>query len=263
MGTLLSREIAVLANAIAFNLLLCLFPLLLVLGVAAERLPLGSRAQGALYVLLQELIPFGHQALSQSLRGLARAARGVEILSLVLIVWGSSGIFIPVEMALNRVWGGRPARSFLSSRGLAFLMTVAGGLLALFSVALTAAARGFSRGWPRLSAYSVKGSALLLTIILFFLIYRIVPDAPVSSRVALRAALWAGGAWEAGKYAFLVQLERMNLQALYGSLAFAVSLVLWAYVSSLILVFGALMAPAAGRAAPAARGRPRTAASRR
>jgi uncharacterized BrkB/YihY/UPF0761 family membrane protein len=81
-------------------------------------------------------------------------------------------------------------------------------------------------------------------VLLFFLIYRLVPDAPVSSRVALRAALWAGVSWEAAKYVFLVQLDRMNLQAFYGPLAFAVSLVLWAYVSSLILVFGALMSPA-------------------
>jgi uncharacterized BrkB/YihY/UPF0761 family membrane protein len=41
-GTLLSRDIAVLTNAIAFNFLLCLFPLLLVLAGVAQRLPEGS-----------------------------------------------------------------------------------------------------------------------------------------------------------------------------------------------------------------------------
>jgi membrane protein/epoxyqueuosine reductase len=243
----------VLANAISFNLLLCLFPLLLVLGAFAQQLPLGSKAATALTLLLQELIPFGHQALSQSLRGLAKTARGLEFFSLVLIVWGSSGIFIPVEMALNRVWGGRPNRSFLVSRVLAFLMTVAGGLIALASVALTSTARDYSRDWPKLAGFSAKGSAMLLTVLLFFLIYRLIPDAPVSGRVALKAALWAGVSWEAAKYAFLIQVNRMNLQAFYGPLAFAVSLVLWAYVSSLILVFGALMSPAAASSARAKR----------
>ena len=80
-------------------------------------------------------------------------------------------------------------------------------------------------------------------MLLFFLIYRLIPDAPVGSRVALKAALWAGVAWEGAKYVFVIQLGRMNLQAFYGPLAFAVSLVLWAYVSSLVLVFGALMSP--------------------
>ena len=39
----------------------------------------------------------------------------------------------------------------------------------------------------------------------------------------------------------------MNLQAFYGPLTFSVSLILWAYVSSLVLVFGALMVPARGK----------------
>jgi uncharacterized BrkB/YihY/UPF0761 family membrane protein len=149
------------------------------------------------------------------------------------------------------------------SRGLAFLMTVAGGLIALVSVALTSAARGYAREWPKLAGLSAKGSAVLLTVLLFFLIYRLVPDAPVSSRVALKAALWAGGSWEAAKYVFLIQLDRMNLPAFYGPLAFAVSLVLWAYVSSLTLVFGALMSPATAGAGPAERGRQRKGASTR
>ena len=105
------------------------------------------------------------------------------------------------------------------------------------------AARSYGRELAALAGYGAKVSALLLTYLLFFLIYRLIPDAPVGTRVALQAALWAGVAWEAAKYLFVIHLGRMNLQAFYGPLAFAVSLVLWAYVSSLVLVFGALMAP--------------------
>ena len=72
----------------------------------------GQRLQGAArarpLLLLAELIPFGQEALAASVRSFTKLARGLEVFSLVLIVWGSSGIFIPVEMALDRVWGGRP-----------------------------------------------------------------------------------------------------------------------------------------------------------
>jgi YihY family inner membrane protein len=156
-----------------------------------------------------------------------------------------------MEMALNRVWGGGPPRAFWKSRSLAFVMTLLGGGLALGSVALTLATRTWSRGYPLLASAGNKASAMLLSFILFFLIYRLIPDVDVRSRVALRAALWGALAWEAAKYAFVVQLGRMNLQAFYGPLAFAVSLVLWAYVSSLTVVFGAIMAPQAGRGRPA------------
>ncbi len=242
LGTLLSRDIAVLTNAIAFNFLLCLFPLLLVLAAFSQRYQ-GSRAGAALLLLLQELIPFGHAEIAASLKNLTRMARGLEVFALLLIVWGSSGIFMPVEMALNRAWGGKPNRHFLKSRGLAFLMTVAGGLLAFLSVALTLVVRSYGRDWPTLASYSAKTSAALMTIVLFFLIYRLIPSVPVGSRVALKAALWSGVAWELAKQVFVAKLGSMNLQAFYGPLAFAVALVLWAYLSSLALVFGALMVP--------------------
>jgi membrane protein/epoxyqueuosine reductase len=241
-GMLVSRDIAVLTNAIAFNFLLCLFPLLLVLAAFSQRYQ-GSRAGAALLLLLQELIPFGHAEIATTLRSLTRMARGLEVFALLLIVWGSSGIFMPVEMALNRAWGGKPNRHFLMSRVLAFLMTVAGGLLAFVSVALTVAVRSYGKGWPSVASYGVKASAVLMTVALFFLIYRLIPSVPVGTAVALKAALWSGVAWELAKQVFVSKLGQMNLQAFYGPLAFAVALVLWAYVSSLALVFGALMAP--------------------
>ena len=244
---LVSREMVVLTNAIAFNFLLCLFPLLMVVAAFSEQLPFGRGGGGALLTLLHELIPFDRETMAASLGELTRFARRFELVSLLLIVWGSSGIFMPVEMALNRAWGGAAERAFWKSRLLAFLMTLAGGVLALVSIALTVVARAYTKGWPVLAGLGVKASALMLTCLLFFLVYRLIPVAPVRSAVAARAALWAGVAWEAAKYAFVLNLARLNLRAVYGPLAFAVSLVLWAYVSSLVLVFGALMAPVGER----------------
>lgn len=243
--TLVSRDVVVVTNAIAFNFLLCLFPLLLVLVAAAQQLGDSRRAGAALLTLLNELIPFEHQVLATSLRSLGRMAKTLEAFSLVLVIWGSSGIFMPVEMALNRVWGGQ-SRHFVRSRVLAFLMTIAGSALVFVSVALTFLARGYGRQWPALASYGAKAIAFLLTCLVFFLIYRVIPEPPVGTAVAARAALWAGTSWEAAKYLFVINLSRANLPAVYGPLAFAVSLVLWAYISSLVLVFGALMSPRDG-----------------
>jgi membrane protein len=214
-----------------------------VVAAASRQLPGGRRVTTALLLVLSELIPFERQALAQSVQGLRRLAGGLEMLSLFLIVWGSSGIFVPVEMALGRAWGSRP-RAFVYSRALAFLMTVAGGLLAFLSVAVTVVARSYQKEWPFVAEYGARASALMMTYLLFFMVYRIIPQPSVGWAVALKAAHWAGTVWEAAKYLFVINLARANLQAVYGPLAFAVSLVLWAYVSSLVLVFGALMVPA-------------------
>jgi membrane protein/epoxyqueuosine reductase len=250
VGLLVSREVAVLMSAIAFNVLLCLFPLLLVLVAAAQRLAPGGGAAHVLRLLLEELIPFGGEVMAASLRQMTSLARGSEILSLLLVVWGSSGVFMPVELVLDRVWGGGGPRRFWKSRLLAFALTVAGGALALLSVAFTLLVRRFGRDWPLVAGSSAKAAALLLSWALFLLVYRIVPRARIDIRVAARAALWAAVLWEASKYAFVWNLGRLQLQTFYGPLALAVALVLWAYVSSVALVFGAAItagAPARSR----------------
>ena len=244
-GLLLSREVAVLMSAIAFNVLLCLFPLLLVVVAAAQRLSPGGGTAHVLGLLLGELIPFGGETIAASLRQMTRLARGFEVLSLVLVVWGSSGIFMPVELVLDRVWGGGGPRSFWKSRLLAFALTAAGGALAVLSVALTLLVRGFGGEWPLVAGSAAKAAALLLSWTLFLLVYRLVPRARIDLEVAARAAVWSAVVWEASKYAFVWNLGRMQLATFYGPLAFAVSLVLWAYVSSVVLVFGAAMAPGA------------------
>jgi membrane protein/epoxyqueuosine reductase len=232
-------------NAIAFNVLLCLFPLLLVLVAAAQRLAPGGGAALVLRLLLAELIPFGGETIAASLRQMTRLARGFEVLSLALVVWGSSGVFMPIELALDRVWGGGGPRRVWRSRLLAFALTVTGGALALLSVVLTLLVRGFGREWPFVTGSATKAAALLLSWTVFLLIYRLVPQARIDLRVASRAAVWAAVLWEASKYAFVWNLGRMQLATFYGPLAFAVSLVLWAYVTSVVLVFGAAMAPGA------------------
>ena len=245
VGLLASREVAVLMNAIAFNVLLCLFPLLLVLVAAMQRLSPRGGAANVLGLLLAELIPFGGDTIAASLRQMTRLARGFELLSLVLMVWGSSGVFMPIELVLDRVWGGGGPRSFWKSRLLAFALTAAGGVLALLSVGLTVLVRGFGRDWPMVAGSAAKAAALLLSWTLFLLVYRLVPRAGIDLRVAARAAVWAAVLWEASKYAFVWNLGRMQLATFYGPLAFAVALVLWAFVSSVVLVFGAAMAPGA------------------
>jgi membrane protein len=243
IGTIRARENVVVTHAIAFNFLVCLFPFLFLVMTAAERVTPGSRPGEALSSLVREMIPFGGEAMTESLRHVARYTRRLQLASIALIIWGSSGIFIPLEMALKQAWGGELRRGMLPTRLFAIVMTMAGSLLALVSLALTVWARGVMQPSPEVARAGMKAGALVLTYLVFFLMYRFVPKTAVPTPVALRAALWGGTAWELVKYAFVASLARRNLQVFYGQLAFAVALVLWAYVSSLVLFFGALMAP--------------------
>ena len=150
-GTLVSRDIAVLTNAIAFNFLLCLFPLLLVVAAASQQLPGGRRAGTALLLLLDELIPFGHEAMAPALRNLNKMAKGLEVVSLALIVWGSSGIFMPVEMALNRA-----KRLVETGRDVVILLDSITRLARAYNMAVPPSGRTLSGGIDPAAVYPPK-----------------------------------------------------------------------------------------------------------
>ena len=148
-------------NAIAFNVLLCLFPLLLVLVAAAQRLVAGRRdGPGA--------APPPRRAHPLRRRDDRRVAAADDPR------WPAASRCSP-----SCSWSGAPRasscrsrwrstgcgaaagpRSFWRSRLLAFALTVAGGALALLSVALTLLVRGFGREWPLVADSAAKAAAL-------------------------------------------------------------------------------------------------------
>jgi len=72
----------------------------------------------------------------------AAAHQGVQFFSLLMILIACTGIFLPLEVALNQAWGVTKSRNYLHNQviafGLAFLMMVLG----MTSILVNAAARG-------------------------------------------------------------------------------------------------------------------------
>ncbi|MBC7879315.1 MAG: YihY/virulence factor BrkB family protein, partial [Anaerolineales bacterium] len=91
------------------------------------------------------------------------------------------------------------------------------------------------------------GISLILTIpldiILFMVLYMLFPHGTSTWREILPGAIGAGILWELAKKAFLsfvaTYISISNL--VYGSLAAIIAFLLWAYISSLIFIFGAYL----------------------
>jgi YihY family inner membrane protein len=81
----------------------------------------------------------------------------------------------------------------------------------------------------------------LLTLLLFFLMYYWLPNCKVRRRTALIGALLSGAMWEGAKTGFRLYLVSglANYGAIYGSLASVIALILWAYLTGMILLIGA------------------------
>jgi membrane protein len=85
----------------------------------------------------------------------------------------------------------------------------------------------------------LASAGALVTVALFALVYRLVPNGRVTLRDTLPSAVIAGLLWEAAKYVFANSLQYFHYDEIYGSVGAVVAVLTWSYVSSLILMFGA------------------------
>jgi YihY family inner membrane protein len=199
--------------------------------------------------LLHANLPQGADSVIQTLKVLAVGRRRLQLVSVVMLLFTSSGIFLPLEVALNKVWGFAHNRSFLRNQALAFLLAVVVGLLALFSILFTAATQWMVISlldWaPSQGLRAVVSRGILevlsipLVISIFFVIYYFLPNGKAPASCVLPAAVMAGFLTEGGKFVYFLTLPLFRFREVYGPFTLSVTLVFWAFVGSLILLFGA------------------------
>jgi membrane protein len=88
----------------------------------------------------------------------------------------------------------------------------------------------------------VKIVGFALSIAIFFSVYYILPNIRLSTATTLRASIFTGIVWEIGKYAYIRFLPILDFNSVYGPFSLAVTLILWCYLSALIMILGADLA---------------------
>ncbi|HZC43397.1 MAG TPA: YhjD/YihY/BrkB family envelope integrity protein, partial [Acidobacteriaceae bacterium] len=81
--------------------------------------------------------------------------------------------------------------------------------------------------------------AVVASISLFFLIYWVLPNRHVRVMAVLPGAIVTGLLWEAAKQLYIIVLPWLDLKSVYGPFSISVGLMLWAFLSGLILLAGA------------------------
>jgi membrane protein len=240
------------AAAMSYFGLLTLFPALLVMLVIGNRFAAGSEA----LTRIVEIYPGSREFLRATIKSLKDIGWGGLVSAAIVTLWAGSWVFAVIERALNRIWGTRP-RAFLHGRALTLGMIGAVGVLLIVSVFFTSVLVGLQElvdqlpmrvvnrsGWMTLvgnafwqTLFAIAGA--LVTVTLFALVYRLVPNGRVTLRDTLPSAIVAGLLWEAGKYVFASSLQYFHYDEIYGSVGAVVAVLTWSYMSSLILMFGA------------------------
>jgi YihY family inner membrane protein len=161
----------------------------------------------------------------------------------------STGIFLPLEVALNNVWGVKQNRNYVHNQAVSLGLAFSVGVLAMASAASSTAQKtilawvfmGHTQNllFNFVSFGFLKFCAGVASILLFFLIYWILPYRKVPARAVLPTAIIVGLLWEGSKYLYVRALPWLDFQSVYGPFYISVGLMIWAFLSGLLLLAGA------------------------
>ena len=245
----LSRtDVHTFAFSVAANAILSFFPFVVLMMTIIRRVFHSRVMYEVVLQLLRDYLPAGQDFVIRNLNSMVNARQRVQVFSLIVLLVTSSGVFLPLEVALNRIWRFEKNRSYLANQLISLGLAFACGALALLSIALTAGPvafmefllRGYGTGFVRLVGFlMMKVFAIAASIAIFFLIYWLLPNGKVPARAVLPTAIIMGLLSEALKYAYILALPWLNFQEVYGPFALSVSMMFWAFLSGLLLLAGA------------------------
>ena len=245
---LLRTDVHTFAFSVAANAILSFFPFVVLLMTLIRRV-FHSRVMSDVVVeLLRDYLPAGQEFVIRNLNAMVNSRHRVQVVSLVILLVTSSGVFMPLEVALNRIWRFPNNRSYFGNQLISLGLAFSCGVLALLSIAMTAGnvalleflLRGHGSGFIRLVGFVVmKLFAIAASIAIFFLIYWVLPNGRVPARAVLPTAVIMGLLSEALKYGYILALPWLNFAEVYGPFALSVSMMFWAFLSGLLLLAGA------------------------
>ena len=245
-----------LGAALAYYTVFSLAPLILVL-LAIVGLLFRNDPAGAWNKISEQMSYFLDKGAVEVVQNIAQKAAQpnksvlATVIGVLLALFGASGVFGQLQDALNTVWGvkakaGGGFWGFLRSRFLSFAMVGGVCFLLLVSLTLESVLKGFSHyvqsvlpGGIVIALATYWVFDLAVVILLFAIIFKFLPDAEIRWRdvwigAGMTAIFFAIGKWALGLY-----LGSGSAASAYGAASSLITLLLWVYYSSQILLFGA------------------------
>ncbi len=245
---LLDSEVHTFAFSVAANAILSFIPFIVLLYTLAKSTFGSTMMVEVVNDIVHLFLPSNQDWVAVHLAKVV-PGHGVQIFSLIMILISCTGIFLPLEVALNQAWGVVKSRNYLANQVVAFGLALLMLGLAWVCILVSAWERQmfgfvFPGQTDNILIKGVSNAWLTLTsglacILFFFCVYWLLPNRKVPQGPIWRTSIVTGLIWLASKYIFAAVLPHLHLTDLYGPFYISVGLLLWAYVSGLILFAGA------------------------
>ena len=185
-----------------------------------------------------------------------RSSLLTPLIGLVILLFGASRVFQEMRSVLNVIWRVPPEPSpqrglitLLKGWALAVTMVIGSGILLVFtltattSITMLANLLGDYISLPLQNLwYTNEILSLLVTILLFTVLYRFLPATKIYWKEAFLGAIISGILFSIGKYIIGYYLGVSTLPSLYGTAATIMFFLIWLYYSIHIILFGSMVA---------------------
>lgn len=254
IGGFLAHDALQLAGSMAYFGVLSVFQLL-VLGIVVGSFFLG---EGTARDFVVEQVSAGTPLDADLIEGVIDAtieSRGaMTIISFGFLAWSGLGIFSALSNGISRVFENAPKRPFWKDKLIGLLLMTLTGLLAIGSLVI-----GLATGVIVQLADDVTGGAggdtvvwligallpIGLIFLAFWVIYKVVPNRPVSWGEVLPGAVVATGLWTVLRFGFTWYATNVaNYETAFGPISTAITLLVFLYFASVIVLLGAEFARA-------------------
>jgi membrane protein len=244
-------NVSLLAGGVAFFALLAVVPLLVAVLAIWGIFASPADATRLIGDLASGLPNSAQRLVTDQLRSISTRSNGglgiTALVSIVIALWSASSGTKHLIEAVNTAYDEEEGRGFVRVRGLALLLTLGAIVFLLLAIGLIAVVPSAldDAGVPdavrlvvEIAIWPVLGVAMILGLAV---LYRVAPDRDDPKwRWASWGAVIATALWLVGSVAFAVYAANFgSYDETYGSLGGVVVLMLWLYLTALVVVLGA------------------------
>ena len=147
---LLDSQVHTFAFSVAANAILSFIPLAVLLYTLAWRVFHSQAMVGVVFDMMDYFLPSVTDkphwvATNIQIYANIASSHGIQAFSLIMILISCTGIFLPLEVALNQAWGVKKSRNYLMNQLVAFGLAILMVVLGMIAIVLSAGQRDDSR----------------------------------------------------------------------------------------------------------------------
>ncbi|MFI5144974.1 MAG: YihY/virulence factor BrkB family protein [Ignavibacteria bacterium] len=251
-------HIWILSSGIAFNLIICAIPFVLILfSIFGIYLSMDSTMHGIDHYtrnfigLTPELRDKMHSLIFSRISEISENTTLTAVIGTIGMLWTASGLFSTIRDVLNRIYKTKVEVFYvwgkLKDIGMVFMATLF-FVLSIISTFIVSLIRDIDE---KLLGNTLRSLGifhyvipfmvgLIFSFLMFYVIYKLVPHGNIKNKVVLVSAISSSILWEVVKFIFTTYLVYFsNFKAVYGAYGAIVAVIFWIYYSSFTFVVGA------------------------